>query len=66
MLDTIAGACTPRRFELDGVESIAIDPVNPHILHLAVDAHALDKSLNSGICRAADGGSEHYLLNLTS
>lgn len=50
----------------NGVESIAIDPVNPPILHLAVDAHALDKSLNSAICRAADGGSEHYLLNLTN
>jgi hypothetical protein len=49
-----------------GVESIAIDPVNPHILHLAVDAHALDRALNSAIYRAADGCSEHYLLNLTN
>jgi hypothetical protein len=49
-----------------GVESIAIDPVNPYILHLAVDAHALDRALNSAIYRAADGGSEHYLLNLTN
>lgn len=49
-----------------GVESIAIDPVNPHILRLAVDAPALDRALNSAICRAADGSSEHYLLNLTN